>query len=192
MKNEALLPKAVCNNCKPRNVSSYLKKILLKGIFILILFSYLSISYSQNLKKEIFEETNWFTGIDSINVAKKDTITIFKIKNIETKNERLTEYYVAYFYSKLNLRVIKFQKENDLQVQKLHLLQCGFIFDDSYGKWNFDEKNQILTFNSEGMLNSSYRIIARKDERVNIETEFKTDKIIFATDLETIILMRLK
>lgn len=164
----------------------------MKGIFILILFSCLSISYSQNLKKEIFEETNWFTGIDSINVAKKDTITIFKIKNIETKNERLTEYYVAYFYSKLNLRVIKFQKENDLQVQKLHLLQSGFVFDDSYGKWNFDEKNQILTFNSEGKLNSSYRIIARKDERVNIETEFKTDKIIFATDLETIILMRLK
>ncbi|GAA4042406.1 hypothetical protein [Flavobacterium chungnamense] len=164
----------------------------MKNIFILILFSCLSISYSQNLKKEIFEETNWFSGADSIDLAKKDTITIFKIKNIETKNENLTEYYVAYFYSKLNLRVTKFKKENDLQVQKLHLLQCGFVFDDLYGKWNFDDKNQILTFTSEGMLNSSYRIIARKEERANIETEFKTDKIIFTTDLETLVLTRLK
>ena len=164
----------------------------MKNIFILILIPFLSISYSQNLKKEIFEETDWFSNVDSIDVAKKDTITIFKIKNIETKNERLTQYYVAYFYSKLNLRVIKFQKENDLQVQKLHLLHCGFVFDDVYGKWNFDEKNQILTFTSEGMFNSSYRIIARKDERENIETEFKTDKIIFTTDLETLILTRLK
>ena len=173
-------------------ISSYLKKILMKNIFILIIFSCLTISYSQNLKIESFKETNWFCSVDSIDVATKDTITIFKIKNIETKNERLTEYYIAYFYSKLNLRVIKFQKENDLQVQKLHLLQCGFVFDDSYGKWNFDEKNQILTFTSEGMLNSSYRIIARKDERENIETEFKTDKIIFTTDLEALILTRLK
>ncbi|MGK4568164.1 hypothetical protein [Flavobacterium sp. 3HN19-14] len=162
-------------------------KKLMTIVFLLTLLK----SNSQNLKKFELLENNWFINLDSEYVAKHDTIQIFKVLNIKTKNIHIKNREAAYFFSKERLTELNFRKDT-LFTSHLHLLQCGFVFNTYIGNWNFDEPSQTISFDSKTLLNSSYKIIAKKDERAEIETEYHNEKIIFATDLVVYNLIKIR
>ncbi len=165
----------------------------MKNLFIILFFSIVSLEvFGQTFTKSDFIENNWFINVDSEYIAKHDTINLFRVIKFEAKIKQLNETHIAYFYSHQKLNSVNFKAQDSLRILDLHLLQCGFVVDGFDGKWKFNENSQTIFFNSYKSLNASYKIIAKKDERVEIETEFKRDKIEFKADLLTLKLLRIK
>jgi hypothetical protein len=148
------------------------------------------ITNSQNLTKSDFYNTEWFANNDENNFYKSDTVSLIRITNFNTQNDKWNEVYIKLDYNnQQDIIDLDFNKNGVLKTKVLDVSTWNDVFIKSRKHWRFDEKGQYLKLYSARKLYAKFRIINKLSDSIQRNYESFEKKI--ESNLN-IVILRLK
>ncbi|MDI9312062.1 MAG: hypothetical protein QM535_17745 [Limnohabitans sp.] len=161
-----------------------------KIIFLLIC---LNLS-AQNVSKEQFVNTEWFSDNSNQKFYKSDTIYLRQLLHYECDYKNLSRaHIISYFNKNQDTEVLNFHKKDKIEISDITMNWCSHLRTLENWKWSFDQQSQTLYFISDKNSKLSYRILDRFNEKFSWKREVEEGKITnFKTDFITLKLLRIK
>jgi len=149
--------------------------------------------FESEIRKIHFKRTNWFANNENQNFYKSDSISLFRILNLNTENEKLNETYIKLQYiGDKDMTQLNFKRNGKLEVEDLNVENWTNSKLVGKWKWEFDSNTQIINLFFKRKLHSSFKIVSRERDNTVWKFEHRKKQTESKIDLLILELVRIK
>ena len=163
------------------------------ALFLILIITISINSNAQKLAKSDFKATSWFANNENQSFYSSDSLSLIRILNFNTENDRLNELNIKLQQNKhRDITELTFEKSGRLNVQDLLVKSWTNSKLNGKWSWSFNSDDQILSLYFRRKLHSSFKITSKENDSIVWNFEYNQRKTESKLNLLILNLVRIK